>query len=40
MSKNPKKAEYMCENPGCPVISVRVAGRRMTVLRETSSVRA
>lgn len=39
MRKNPKRAEYMCENPECPVINVRVAGRSMRVLKETSSTR-
>jgi hypothetical protein len=39
MRKNPKRAKYMCENPECPVINVRVAGRSMRVLKETSSTR-
>jgi hypothetical protein len=37
MSKHPKKAEYICENPECRVISVKVARHYMRVLRETSS---
>ena len=34
MRKHPKKAEYVCENPRCPVILVRIRQGTRHVARE------
>ena len=40
MTKNPKRAEYLCENPRCHVISVRMVGSSTRVLRSIEEKKA